>query len=86
MEPLPEGFPFRNLQRQSLCAATGIAYLNVIATGRPTEDANRKARKLRTECRPNWIKGRSPVAFTTAIFPWSMLIWGNAISRGSATG
>lgn len=29
------------------CAATGIAYLNIIATGEPTQEANRKARMLR---------------------------------------
>jgi glutamate-1-semialdehyde aminotransferase len=29
------------------CAATGIAYLNIIATGEPTQEANQKARMLR---------------------------------------
>jgi glutamate-1-semialdehyde 2,1-aminomutase len=38
---------FGTFNANPLCAATGIAYLNVIATGQPTQDANRNARKLR---------------------------------------
>ncbi len=38
---------FGTFNANPLCAATGIAYLNVIATGQPTKDANRNARKLR---------------------------------------
>jgi len=38
---------FGTFNANPLCAATGIAYLNVIATGQPTRDANRNARKLR---------------------------------------
>jgi glutamate-1-semialdehyde 2,1-aminomutase len=38
---------FGTFNANPLCAATGIAYLNIIATGQPTRDANRNARKLR---------------------------------------
>ena len=38
---------FGTFNANPLCAATGIAYLNVIATGQPTQNANRNARKLR---------------------------------------
>jgi len=38
---------FGTFNANPLCAATGIAYLNIIATGQPTQDANRNARKLR---------------------------------------
>jgi glutamate-1-semialdehyde 2,1-aminomutase len=38
---------FGTFNANPLCAASGIAYLNVIATGQPTQDANRNARKLR---------------------------------------
>jgi glutamate-1-semialdehyde 2,1-aminomutase len=38
---------FGTFNANPLCAATGIAYLNIIATGQPTQDANRIARKLR---------------------------------------
>lgn len=38
---------FGTFNANPLCAATGIAYLNVIATGQPTQEANRNARKLR---------------------------------------
>ena len=38
---------FGTFNANPLCAATGIAYLNVIATGQPTTEANRNARKLR---------------------------------------
>jgi glutamate-1-semialdehyde 2,1-aminomutase len=38
---------FGTFNANPLCAATGIAYLNIIATGQPTRDANRNARRLR---------------------------------------
>ena len=38
---------FGTFNANPLCAATGIAYLNIIATGQPTMEANRNARKLR---------------------------------------
>ena len=38
---------FGTFNANPLCAATGIAYLNIIATGQPTQDANRNTRKLR---------------------------------------
>ena len=38
---------FGTFNANPLCAASGIAYLNLIATGRPTAEANLKARKLR---------------------------------------
>lgn len=38
---------FGTFNANPLCAATGIAYLDIIATGQPTRDANRNARKLR---------------------------------------
>ncbi len=38
---------FGTFNANPLCAATGIAYLNLIATGQPTQEANRNARKLR---------------------------------------
>ena len=38
---------FGTFNANPLCAASGIAYLNVIASGRPTEEANRNARVLR---------------------------------------
>ena len=37
----------RTFNANPLSAATGIAYLNIIATGQPTRDANRNARTLR---------------------------------------
>jgi glutamate-1-semialdehyde 2,1-aminomutase len=38
---------FGTFNANPLCAATGIAYLNLIATGQPTKDANRNGRSLR---------------------------------------
>ncbi|MBM4330840.1 MAG: aminotransferase class III-fold pyridoxal phosphate-dependent enzyme [Deltaproteobacteria bacterium] len=38
---------FGTFNANPLCAATGIAYLKIIADGQPTQDANRNARKLR---------------------------------------
>ncbi len=38
---------FGTFNANPLCAATGIAYLNIIATGQPTREATRNARKLR---------------------------------------
>ena len=38
---------FGTFNANPLCAATGIAYLNIIATGQPTGEATRNARKLR---------------------------------------
>jgi len=38
---------FGTFNANPLSAATGIAYLNIIATGQPTRDANRNARTLR---------------------------------------
>jgi len=38
---------FGTFNANPLCAATGIAYLDIIATGQPTKEANRNARTLR---------------------------------------
>ncbi|NWF57420.1 MAG: aminotransferase class III-fold pyridoxal phosphate-dependent enzyme [Syntrophaceae bacterium] len=38
---------FGTFNANPLCAATGVAYLKLIATGQPTQEANRNARKLR---------------------------------------
>jgi len=38
---------FGTFNANPLCAASGIAYLGIIATGQPTRDANRSARNLR---------------------------------------